>query len=64
MDDAAQARAQQEADVHDFVGRRDEFAAKAHLSAYRVEVTDRGDLAVGTLPLDTAATPNSPPVRR
>ena len=48
-----QVRAQQEADVRDLLGRRDEFAGSAALSAYRIEVTASGELAVATLHTDT-----------
>jgi len=48
-----QVRAQQEADVRDLLGRRDEFAGSASLSAYRIEVTASGELAVATLHTDT-----------
>ena len=47
-----QVRAQQEADVRDLLGRRDEFAGAARLSAYRIEVMGTGELAVSTLHVD------------
>ena len=45
----ADIRAQQEADVRDLLGRREEFAGAARLSTYRIEVTRTGELAVDTL---------------
>ena len=56
-----QVRAQQDADVRDLLNRRDEFAASARLSAYRIEVTGSGELAVATLHTD--ATSRRPAVR-
>ena len=50
-----QVRAQQDADVRDLLNRRDEFAGPAPLSAYRIEVTASGELAVATLHADVAA---------
>lgn len=47
-----QVRAQQDADVRDLLNRRDEFAGTAQLSAYRIEVTAVGELAVATLHTD------------
>ena len=47
-----QMRAQQETDVRDLLNRRDEFAGSARLSAYRIEVTASGGLAVATLHTD------------
>ena len=47
-----QVRAQQDNDVRDLLHRRDEFAGTAQLSAYRIEVTRTGELAVATLHTD------------
>ena len=47
-----QVRAQQDADVRDLLARRDEFAGSAQLSAFRIEVTASGELAVATLHVD------------
>ena len=47
-----QVRAQQDADVRDLLNRRDEFAGTARLSAYRIEVTATGELAVVSLYTD------------
>jgi hypothetical protein len=52
-----QVRAQQDADVRDLLNRRDEFAGSARLSAYRIEVTASGELAVATLHTDTTSRP-------
>lgn len=52
---ASQVRAQQTADVHDLLGRREEFARAARLSIYRLEVTARRTLAVVTLHEDVVA---------
>ena len=49
-----QVRAQQEADVRDLLGRRDEFAGPARLSIYRFEVMATSELTVATLHADAA----------
>ena len=73
-----QVRAQQEADVRDLLGRRDEYTGGAQLSVYRFEVTAGGALQVATLHVDeataargraipraadTSASDGAPPVR-
>jgi hypothetical protein len=52
---AAQIRGQQEADVRDLLGRRNEFAGDAELSVFRLEVGRDGALAVRTMHADRSA---------
>lgn len=47
--DAKQIRAQQEADLRDLLGRRHQFAGKARVSAFRIEVSTEDRLEVATL---------------
>ena len=55
-----QVRVQQEADVRDLLGRRQEFAGAARLSIYRMEVTGDESLAVVTLHTDESTTAERP----
>jgi hypothetical protein len=48
-----QVRAQQESDVRDLLGRREEFAGAARLSIYRFEVMASSELTVATLHTDS-----------
>jgi len=51
-----QIRSQQEADVRDLLGRRNEFAGDAELSIFRFEVGGDGTLSVKTMHTDASAT--------
>ena len=54
---ADQIRTQQEADVRDLLGRRDEFARDADLSVFRFEVSRDMTLSVRTLYTDVSSAP-------